>query len=135
MSRERLCDFVRRIRNEKGLSLIDVSKQSAIFGPSISGSYVSRIERNPKVKVTLDKLTALAHGLGIPVEEMFAHALRTMSRDEADELSLVTRFKELPPKRQADVWSILLLWHSERKDPSTSLPSNENGTILRFQHD
>src|SRR4051812_40503957 len=39
-SLERLGDFVRRIRNEKGLSLADVSKQSALFGPQISASYV-----------------------------------------------------------------------------------------------
>ena len=112
-SPERLGEFVRRIRNEKGLSLIDVSKQSARFGRRISGSYVNRIERNPKLRVTPDKLKALAHGLGLPVEEMLAHAVKRMSRDEADALSLATRFRELSPKRKSDVCSIIQLWHSE----------------------
>ena len=109
---ECLGDFVRRIRHEKDLSLIDVSKQSALFGLPISGSYINRIERNPKLRVTPDRLKALAHGLGVPVEELFAHALRKMSRDEADELRLVTRFRELSSRRKSDVWTIIKLWHS-----------------------
>jgi transcriptional regulator with XRE-family HTH domain len=116
---ERLGEFVRRVRNKKGLSLLDVSKRSALFGPPISGSYINRIERNPKLKVTPDRLKALAHGLGVPVEEILVHALRTMSPDEADELSLVTRFRELSLKRKCDVWSIIELWHSEDSSKQT----------------
>jgi transcriptional regulator with XRE-family HTH domain len=110
---ECLGDFVRRIRNEKRLSLIDVSRQSALFGLPISGSYINRIERNPKLRVSPGRLKALAHGLGIPVAELLAHALSKMSRDEADELRLVTRFRELSSQRKSDVWAIIQLWHSE----------------------
>ena len=106
-SPERLGDFVRRIRDEKGLSLADVSKQSALFGPPISASYVNRIETDPKRNPTAASLKSLAHGLGIPVPELFAHSIRPMSRDEADELALVTRFSELSPKRKSDVWAII----------------------------
>ena len=109
---ERLSDFVRRIRNEKGLSLAAVSKQSALFGPRISASYVSRIEKNPKCNPTAVRLKSLAHGLGIPVPELFAHAIRPMSRDEADELALVTRFSELSPKRQSDVLALIQVLQS-----------------------
>ena len=122
-SPEHLGEFVRRIRNEKGLSLIDVSKQSALFGPPISGSYINRIERNPKLRVTPDKLKALAHGLGVPVEEMLGHAAKKMSRDEADALSLATRFKELSPKRKSDVWSMIQLWHPEEDSSKQTLRS------------
>ena len=111
-SPERLGEFVRRIRTEKGLSLADVSKQSAAFDPRIAASYISRIERNPKVSPTPDRLKALAHGLGLPVDEMFARVARTMSIDEADELRLLTRYRELSPKRKADVWDFIELWHS-----------------------
>ena len=111
-SRECLGDFVHRIRNEKGLSLMDVSKQSAVFGPPISGSYINRIERNFKISVTLDRLKALAHGLGVPVEQLLAHAVSKMSRDEADELRLVTLFRELSSQRKSDVLTIIQLWHS-----------------------
>ena len=109
---ERLSDFVRRIRNEKGLSLADVSKQSTLFGPRISASYVSRIENNPKCNPTAVSLKSLAHGLGIPVPELFAHAIRPMSRGEADELALVTRFSELSPKRQSDVLALIQVLQS-----------------------
>ena len=109
---ERLGDFVRRTRNEKGLSLADVSKQSALFGPRISASCVNRIETDPKRNPTAASLKSLAHGLGIPVPELFAHAIRPMSRDEADELALVTRFSELSPKRKADVLALIQVLQS-----------------------
>ena len=118
---ECLGEFVRRIRDGKGLSLSDVSKQSALSGSTISASYINRIERNPKVKVTADKLKALAHGLGIPVEEMLAHAVREMSRDEADELSLLTRYRELSPERKSDVWDLIELF---RNSPQQNLTNH-----------
>jgi|SRR5215216_550363 len=109
-SLECLGEFVRRIRDEKGLSLIDVSKQSALCGLPISASYINRIERNPKLRVTPNRLKALAHGLGVPVEELLAHAVSKMTRDEADELKLVTRFRELSSQRKSDVWTIIQLF-------------------------
>ena len=113
-SPEPLGDFVRRIRNEKGLSLEDVSKQSSRFGKRITASYVSRIENHPKLKPTADRLRALAHGLGVPVEELLARATGLVaSGGKSDELQLVTRFRELSSERRADVLKIVDLWHSE----------------------
>jgi transcriptional regulator with XRE-family HTH domain len=104
--------FVRRIRKEKRLSLADVSKQSALFGTRISTSYINRIEKDPKRKPTVATLKALAHGLGIPVAELLEHSVRNMSRDESDELSLRTRFRELSQQRKSDVWALIELWHA-----------------------
>jgi transcriptional regulator with XRE-family HTH domain len=109
---ERLSDFVRRIRKQKRLSLADVSKQSALFGPRISASYVNRIETDPTRNPSAASLKSLAHGLGIPVPELFAHAIRPMSRDEADELALVTRFSELSPRRKSDVLALIQVLQS-----------------------
>lgn len=118
---ECLGEFVRRIRNKKRLSLADVSKQSALFGPPISASYINRIERNPKVTVTAHKLKALAHGLGIPVDEILAHAVGEMSRDEADTVSLLTRYRELSPERKSDVWDLIELFRgSPQQNPVPS---------------
>jgi transcriptional regulator with XRE-family HTH domain len=114
-TRERLGDFVRRIRNEKRLSLADVSKQSALFGPRISASYINRIETDKARNPSAASLKSLAHGLSIPVPELLAHAIRPLSREEADELSLVTRFRELSPKRKSDVWTLIQLWQSRGK--------------------
>ena len=91
---ETLSAFVRRTRKAKGLSLADVSKQSADLGKPIAGSYVSRIENEPKRKPTPDRLAALANGLGVPVQELLARAVGLApSGESSDELHLLTRFR------------------------------------------
>lgn len=122
--RSRLGDFVSRIRNEKNLSLEAVSRQSARFGPKIAASYISRIENEPTRKVTAYRLTALANGLGVPVQELFARAtgLVAPGGKSDDELHLITRFRELSPGRKADVLKILDLWYSEESSRRSSRP-------------
>jgi len=120
-SPERLGDFVRRIRKQKNLSLQAVSRQSALFGPKIAGSYVSRIENEPRRKVTADRLIALANGLGIPAEELFARAagLIAPGGKSEDEVRLFSMFKELSPERKADVLEFVEMLHSKevRRSP------------------
>ena len=114
-SPERLGDFIRRIRKEKNLSLRAVSRQSARFGQKITGSYISRIENEPRRKVTADRLTALAYGLGIPAEELLARAagLIVPGEKSEEEVRLLSMFKELSPERKMDVLKLVDLWHSE----------------------
>ena len=110
---ERFSSFVRRIRNEKRLSLVDVSKRSALFGMRISGSYINRIERNPKLNPSAYSLKALALGLGVPVEEVLTRAIRPLTADEADELSFITRYRELSSQSQSLVADLIEHWHSQ----------------------
>ena len=110
---EPLGKFIRRIRNEKRLSLTDVSKQSALFGMHISGSYINRIERNPKLNPSAHSLKALALGLGIPVEEVLTRAIRPLTAHEADELSFITRYRELSSQSQSLVAHLLEHWNSQ----------------------
>lgn len=79
---EGLADFVRRVRSEKRLSLNDVQRLS---GNQIANSYVSRIENGiaDAEGVTPKKLQALARGLQISEEEIFAVA-RGKSPNEPD---------------------------------------------------
>jgi transcriptional regulator with XRE-family HTH domain len=123
-SPERLGDFVRRIRKEKNLSLEAVSRQSAHFGKKITGSYINRIENEPRRKVTADRLTALANGLGIPAEELFARAtgLIVPGKESEQELHLLTRFRQLSPERKAEVLRIVNMWYSEEHSRRTSRP-------------
>ena len=108
-------DFIRRIRNEKGLSCKEVEKQSARFGKPISGSYINRIENQPTLRPTADRLMALANGLGIPVEELLARAVGVApSNDSSHEFQLLTRFKKLSAERRADVLKIVDMWYSEQ---------------------
>ena len=110
---ETLGEFVRRIREEKGLSLADVSKGSGCFGKKIAASYISRIENESTRKITTHRLTALAKGLGIPATELFARAAGLPGSSGNDELYLVTRFRELSRERKADVLKIVDMWYSE----------------------
>jgi transcriptional regulator with XRE-family HTH domain len=112
-SPESFGDFVRRTRKYKNLSLADVSKQSADFGKRISASYINRIENNLQ-RPTPDRLTALANGLGVPVQELLARAIGvTPSGESSDELHLLTRFRELSPERKSDVLQIVDMWYSQ----------------------
>jgi transcriptional regulator with XRE-family HTH domain len=111
-SSEGFADFVRRTRKLKNLSLADVSNQSANFGKRIAASYVSRIENNLQ-RPTPDRLTALANGLGVPVQELLARAAGLVAPGESsDELHLLTRFRELSPERKGDVLEIVDMWYS-----------------------
>lgn len=69
--KEDLSDFVRRVRSEKKLSLMDVQRRSR---GQIASSYVSRIENAYILNVTPKKLRALGRGLGVSDDEVFAAA-------------------------------------------------------------
>lgn len=76
---EQLAEFVRRTRKEKGLSTPDVERNS---GYKISDGYVSQIENLYIKNVSPEKLAALAKGLGVTEEEVFAAARgKTPNRD------------------------------------------------------
>jgi transcriptional regulator with XRE-family HTH domain len=88
---EALADYVRRVRSEKRFSLQDVQRNSR---NQIAGSYVSKIENGfaDADGVTPKKLQALALGLQVPEEEIFA----------------VARGKPLEPIKPTDFASALL---------------------------
>ena len=70
---ESLADYCRRIRNEKNISTTDVEAASRKGGlKGISNGYVSQIENGYIKNVSPEKLKALARGLGVTEEEIFA---------------------------------------------------------------
>lgn len=102
-SKEDLADYVKRIRREKGLSLKDVVRRSE---GRISNGYVSQIENRYYINPTRDKLIALAKGLGVTEDEIFAVA-RGKSLDEVEavdaEMALfASRVKKLTPQQRRD---------------------------------
>jgi transcriptional regulator with XRE-family HTH domain len=122
-SPEPLGDFIRRIRNEKGLSCTQVSKQSGRFGKPISASYVNRIENKRIKDPSPDRLRALAHGLGVPAQDLLARAAGLVAPGgQSDEHHLVTRFRELSPDRRVDVLNIVDMFHSEQSARRTARP-------------
>lgn len=68
---ESLANYVKRVRADKGFSLADVRRNS---GLEIANSYISRIENGEVTNVTPQKLRALARGLGVSEDEIFAVA-------------------------------------------------------------
>ena len=132
MGRESLGAFVRRIRTEKNLSCADVEKRSARFGKRIAGSYVNRIENDPRVRPTADRIRALANGLGVPVPELLARAFGIASFGErsSEELCLITRYRDLSRERKEDVLKLVDLYYSERADSrDTREPAHTQPTL------
>jgi transcriptional regulator with XRE-family HTH domain len=81
------------------LSLNDVVRLS---GHQIANSHVSRIENGLTTNVTTDKLRALAKGLSVPEEEIFAVARgKSVSGDlQLEESKLLEYFRVLTPENR-----------------------------------
>lgn len=72
-SLESLGEYVRRVRTDKNLSTTDVETASRRGGAKgISDAYVTRIENGQVTNVSPAKLEALAQGLGVNSEELYA---------------------------------------------------------------
>jgi transcriptional regulator with XRE-family HTH domain len=109
--KEDLADFVRRVRKEKGLSTRDVANES---NGRISYGYVSQIENRQVLGsgVSPARLVALARGLGVPDEEVFAIATgKPLAEVEALKGQLVSMFEQLPIERQEDIMLIVSSFH------------------------
>lgn len=100
---ESLADFVRRVRSEKGFSLSDVRRNS---GLQIANSYVSRIENGEVTNVTPEKLKALAKGLQVSEDEIFAivrgKPLNETEAVDAEMAHFASRVKKLTPQQRRD---------------------------------
>lgn len=105
---EKLPDFIRRIRAEKGLSTADVEKKS---GFTVTDGYVSHIENGRVRNVSPEKLRALSKGLDISEDEIFAVArgAKTVGDMPLDEVRMLQLYRELPPERKEDVLAHLEL--------------------------
>lgn len=69
--KEDLADYLRRVLEEKRLTLREVEERS---GRRITHGYLSRILNRTVRNLTVDKLKALAKGLGVPEVEVFTAA-------------------------------------------------------------
>ena len=80
-----------------------------------SASYVNRIENKRIKNPSADRLRALAHGLGIPAEDLLARAAGLVAPGgQSEELHLITRFRGLSPDRRVVVLNIVDMFHSEQ---------------------
>jgi transcriptional regulator with XRE-family HTH domain len=70
-NRGRLSNYVKRVMQEKGLTQRDVEARS---GDKITDGYVADILRGASKNPSVEKLIALAHGIGVDPHELFAIA-------------------------------------------------------------
>ena len=82
---ESLADYVRRTRMDQGFSLTDVQRQS---GNQITDAYVSRIENGYIENVSPKKLSALAKGLKVAEDEVFAVARGVNAKAGIEEMRI-----------------------------------------------
>jgi len=115
MAIESLADFVSRVRNSKGLSLLDVEKQSARRGHRIAGSYVSRIENGHKKNLTKKTIVALACGLGEPEAVITAVWMgrSTGKNEDSRDVQLLAHFHELSDEYKDNLLKIARLFNAE----------------------
>jgi transcriptional regulator with XRE-family HTH domain len=101
--RETLAEYVKRVRAGKGYSLAEVSRRS---GHQIANSHISRIENGYSTNITSEKLSALAKGLGVPEEEIFAVARgKSLTGTEvmnAEMAHFASRVQKLTPQQKRD---------------------------------
>ena len=69
-----LSSYVRRIIQEKGLNLREVSERARKAGYQISHATVGDIINNPSRRFGVKTLVALAHGIGSPEREVLDYA-------------------------------------------------------------
>lgn len=87
----RLSNYVRRVMKEKGLTQRDVEARS---GDKITDGYVADILRGASKNPSVEKLVALAHGIGVDPHELFAVAcsafeMRSSELHRAEPLSAI----------------------------------------------
>ena len=101
-----LADFVRCVRNEKNLSLAQVSARS---NGRIGKTHINRIENGTVDRVSLLKLRALALGLGVSEDELIAVAQGKPRRTQAtnNEATLLSYFRQLSAESQEAVLAMM----------------------------
>jgi transcriptional regulator with XRE-family HTH domain len=106
--RENLEQYVRRILQEKGLTFADVHRRA---GGEISKGYVCDISHGSTASLTVRKLQALARGLDVPEDDLFAIA-RGVAADEngfsaSRFATIFARYRELPEADRREVEVLL----------------------------
>jgi hypothetical protein len=81
--RETLSDFVLRIMREKGISNVKVSKRARALGADLSPAFVQTVIQKSTESPGVQKVKALALGLGEPEDLLFEIARGRQLSDES----------------------------------------------------
>lgn len=114
-----LSEYVKRVREDKKLSLTDVETRAKT---GITSSYVSKIENGQAGQVTLPRLKALARGLGVSFDELVAKAHGSVKPADDEEFReslyymLYEKAKTATPEKRELIKSILKMIDRELDD-------------------
>ena len=109
-TKEDLADFVRRTLNEKRLTTRDVEQRAKRKGKRITHGYVSRIVSRTATNLTVDRLKALAVGMGVREKEVFDRVTGEPIEndfDESDFALLHAKYKELSDEDKKEVRTLV----------------------------
>ena len=140
---EGLGTYVRRVLREKKLTLSDVERRA---GSNISDSYVHGISTGRVKNLSLDKLKALARGLGVAESQLFAACGVSLPDLEefigSDFACLFYKYRELSADERRRLSAFLAILDREidrlllkdRRQPEdlTGLPSNPADVSAAF---
>ncbi|HKA18761.1 MAG TPA: helix-turn-helix transcriptional regulator [Blastocatellia bacterium] len=139
IKRDGLCNYVRSILKEKELTFSDVERRSE---KSISDSYVHAISSGNIGNPSLDKLSALARGLGVTETQLFfaAFGLSLVDLEEFDGNEVVYvlyKYRELSVEDRTQLRALLaildreidrlLLRNGHPQSANSSSPQPEEG--------
>jgi transcriptional regulator with XRE-family HTH domain len=107
VDREDIADYIRRTRRASQWSCKDISIRAREKGFAISKSYVARLENREIMRPSLEKLTALAAGLGVAPTEIDALARgQSPATPRGREATLLNMFRALPASTQDELFEI-----------------------------
>jgi transcriptional regulator with XRE-family HTH domain len=104
---ETLSEYVNRVMEEKNIKALDVEARSIEAGNKITDTYVTNIMRGTSSNLTIEKLLALAEGLGVDKVELFKVAAGIEEKDETWTLpSLIRAIQKLFNLRPGEIKAI-----------------------------
>lgn len=117
-----LPDYVRYVLKLKELTHEAVQARS---GGRITHSYISKIVSGTAKNLTVDKIVALARGLGVDEYELFNRAIGRMPRKDKDvrQLQAEIYLSHLPDERQDDALAYLQSLFKRYGKPSAEVLS------------
>lgn len=115
IEQEGLDRYVRRVLHEKDLTLSEVERRA---GGGISDSYVACITTGSIKNLTINKLKALARGLGVEEGHILAAACGVSLPDSTDFYAsqfaaLFFKYKQLSEGDQGEVYAVLQMLDRE----------------------
>ncbi len=110
---ESLQEYVLRVLHEKRLTCAEVERHS---GRAISDSYVWHITAGQYRSLTVEKLQALARGLDVPEDEVFAAARGCSNLDQFEHSDFALLYRKYLSLSEQDKQGVDELLNSLRRE-------------------